>query len=43
MNKRKIRVGLAQYAPVHNDLAACLDKMESIMSQAHKEDLDLGK
>jgi nitrilase len=41
MNERKIRVGLAQYAPIHNDLVACLDKMETIMSQAHKEDLDL--
>ena len=41
MNERKIRVGLAQYSPVQNDLAACLNKMESIMLQAHKEDLDL--
>lgn len=41
MDKQNIRVGLAQFSPVHNDLTACMAKMEMIMSQANKEELDL--
>ena len=41
MDQQKIKVGLAQYSPVHNDLIASIAKMEVILGDASQKEIDL--
>ena len=41
MNTSNVKVGLAQFSPVHNDLQGCLVKMESIIEHAAEQQVDL--
>ena len=41
MNKKIVRIGIAQYAPVHLDLEKSLKKLETIVQEASAQKIDL--
>lgn len=41
MNNKNVRIGIAQYAPVHLNLKRSLEKLEGIVSEATAEKIDL--
>ncbi|MGE0772062.1 MAG: carbon-nitrogen hydrolase family protein [Cyclobacteriaceae bacterium] len=38
---REVTIGIAQFSPVHLNLSACMDKIESIMAEARRNKVEL--